>query len=124
MRAICKREFASYFNSMTGWVFCAALSLFIGLYFMAYNLFSGHPYFSAALDATLFLLMVLVLNMDIEWFSPVLPNSPSIRYSSKNKPLKHLPTLPMCNILKSVLSQTQYSLDSLESESFHSYGTS
>ena len=60
MRAICKREFASYFNSMTGWVFCAALSLFIGLYFMAYNLFSGHPYFSAALDATLFLLMVLV----------------------------------------------------------------
>ena len=60
MKAIYKRELSSYFNSMIGWVFCAVVTVFIGIYFMVYNLFSGYPYFSTALSAVLFVLMIAV----------------------------------------------------------------
>jgi|Cm1ome_4_1110797.scaffolds.fasta_scaffold02206_5 ABC-2 type transport system permease protein len=60
MKAIYKREVSSYFNSMTGWIFIAAMTAFIGIYFMVYNLFSGYPYFSSALGSTLYVLMVLI----------------------------------------------------------------
>jgi len=60
MKAVYKREVQSYFNSMIGWMFTAVLTAFIGIYFMAYNLFQGDAYFSTALGATLFVLMVLV----------------------------------------------------------------
>ena len=60
MRAIYKRELRSYFNVMTGWLFIATLCVFIGIYFMAYNLFMGDPYFSTALGATLFVFMVAI----------------------------------------------------------------
>lgn len=60
MKAIYKRELTSYFNSMIGWLFIAVLTVFVGFYFMAYNLFSGAPYFSTALSSTLFIFMVIV----------------------------------------------------------------
>lgn len=60
MKAIYKREFNSYFNSMIGWIFIAVLTVFIGIYFMAYNLLGNHPYFSYALSSTLFIFMVIV----------------------------------------------------------------
>lgn len=60
MRAIYKRELSSYFNSMIGWLFIAVLTVFVGFYFMAYNLFSGAPYFSSALSSTLFIFMVII----------------------------------------------------------------
>ena len=60
MRAIYKREVRSYFNSMVGWMFVAALTAFTGIYFMARNLFYGDPYFASSLGSTLFVLMVLV----------------------------------------------------------------
>ena len=44
MKAIYKREVSSYFNSMIGWIFVAVLTVFIGIYFFAYNLFQGYPY--------------------------------------------------------------------------------
>ena len=40
MKAIYKREVSSYFNSMIGWIFVAVLTVFIGIYFFAYNLFT------------------------------------------------------------------------------------
>lgn len=46
MLAIYKRELKSYFHSMTGCVFIAFLVTFTGIYFMAYNLNAGYPYFS------------------------------------------------------------------------------
>ena len=46
MLAIYKRELRSYFQSMVGPVFVAFLIAFTGIYFMAYNLVSGYPYFS------------------------------------------------------------------------------
>lgn len=60
MKAIYKRELSSYFNSMIGWMFIAVLTVFIGIYFMAYNLMGGHPYFSYALNSTLFIFMVVI----------------------------------------------------------------
>lgn len=60
MLAIYKRELSSYLHAMVGWVFTAVLTAFIGIYFMAYNLFQGDAYFSTALGATLFVLLVLV----------------------------------------------------------------
>ena len=53
MKAIYKREVSSYFNSMIGWIF-------IGIYFFAYNLFQGYPYFSLSLGSSLFIFMVVV----------------------------------------------------------------
>ena len=45
MLAIYKREVRSYFQSMVGCVFVAFLIAFTGIYFMAYNLTAGYPYF-------------------------------------------------------------------------------
>lgn len=49
MIAIAKREFRSYFHSMTGYIYVAVMICFIGIYFTAVNLFSGYPQFSYAL---------------------------------------------------------------------------
>lgn len=58
MTAIYKRELKSYFQSMTGYVFIAFLVLFMGIYFMAYNLMSGYPYFSYTLSAMITIIMI------------------------------------------------------------------
>ena len=50
MKAIYKRELKSYFQSMIGYAFIAFLLAFVGIYFMAYNLNAGYPYFSYALS--------------------------------------------------------------------------
>ena len=60
MKAIYKREVSSYFNSMIGWIFVAVLTVFIGIYFFAYNLFQGYPSFSPSLGSSLFIFMVVV----------------------------------------------------------------
>jgi len=59
MTAIYKRELRSYFNSMTGWIVLAAMTAFIGIYFLAYNLSAGYAYFSYTLSSVAFLFMVL-----------------------------------------------------------------
>lgn len=53
MTAVYKRELRSYFNSMIGYIFTAAVMLIIGLYFTIYNLRSGYPYFATALAGTI-----------------------------------------------------------------------
>ncbi len=65
MKAIYKREVNAYFNSMIGWIFVAALTVFIGIYFMAFNLFRGYTYISYALNSSMivFLVMIPVLTM-------------------------------------------------------------
>ena len=52
MIAIYKREFRSYFNSMIGYVFVAAVMAVIGIYFMLLNLNMGYPYFANSLSGT------------------------------------------------------------------------
>lgn len=65
MIAICKRELRSYFNSMIGYVYVAAVVFFIGLYFMANNLYYGYPKFSYALMnvMSIFMFAVPILTM-------------------------------------------------------------
>ena len=60
MTAIYKREVKSYFHSMVGYVFIAFLVAFTGIYFMAFNLNKGYPYFSYVLSATQFIFLIAV----------------------------------------------------------------
>ena len=60
MTAIYKRELRSYFTSMTGYVYVAAVTLFIGIYFMILNLKMGYPYFASALSGSVTILIFAV----------------------------------------------------------------
>nr|WP_317284025.1 ABC transporter permease [uncultured Sellimonas sp.] len=69
MLAIYKREFKSYLYSMTGSVFIAFITFLTGIYFMAYNLHSGYPYFAYALEGIMFPFMVAVPVLTMRSFS-------------------------------------------------------
>ncbi len=69
MRAIYKRELKSYFNSMIGYLFIAFLVLFLGIYFLAYNLSGGYPYFSTALSGLTVMMMIGVPILTMRSFS-------------------------------------------------------
>lgn len=65
MLAIFKREWKSYFQSVIGWLFVAALLSLFGLYFYNTNLRGGYPYIYYSLSnvTILFLIAVPVLTM-------------------------------------------------------------
>ena len=69
MLAIYKRELRSYFQSMVGPVFVAFLIAFTGIYFMAYNLVSGYPYFSYTLSGSLIVFIVGIPLITMRSFS-------------------------------------------------------
>lgn len=69
MLAIYKRELKSYFHSMTGCVFIAFLVMFTGIYFMAYNLNAGYPYFSYTLSGSLIIFLVGIPLLTMRSFS-------------------------------------------------------
>ena len=69
MKAIYKREVASYFNTVIGFVFIAILVGFIGIYFLAYNLAGGYPYFSYSLGSVLFIFMLAIPILTMRSFS-------------------------------------------------------
>jgi ABC-2 type transport system permease protein len=60
MGAIFEREVKSYFNTMTGYMVCAFLLLFAGVYTMAYNLNYGYPNFEYVLQGMSFIFMIVV----------------------------------------------------------------
>lgn len=69
MLAIYKPELKSYFHSMTGCVFIAFLVMFTGIYFMAYNLNAGYPYFSYTLSGSLIVFLVGIPLLTMRSFS-------------------------------------------------------
>ena len=69
MIAIYKREFKSYFQSMIGYAFIAFLMLFTGVYFVAYNVTSGIPYFSYVLTSTMFIFLIAVPILTMKSFA-------------------------------------------------------
>lgn len=69
MLAVYKREFKSYFQSMIGCVFIAFLAIFTGIYFMAYNLNAGYPYFSYTLSGSLMVFLVGIPLITMKSFS-------------------------------------------------------
>ena len=60
MLAIYKRELRSYLHTVTGALFIAATLILTGIYFTAYNLFSGSVYISYALSSSTFLFMITI----------------------------------------------------------------
>lgn len=60
MRAIYKKELRMMFSSMTGYALTAFLIIFVGIYFMIYNMGYGYPYFSYTLSGVMLVLMVFV----------------------------------------------------------------
>ena len=69
MLAIYKREVKAYFQSMTGCVFIAFLVAYTGIYFMAYNLTYGYPYFSYTLSGALIVFLVGIPLITMKSFS-------------------------------------------------------
>ena len=69
MLAIYKRELQSYFQSMIGPVFVAFLIAFTGIYFMAYNMTAGYPYFSYTLSGSLMVFIVGIPLITMRSFS-------------------------------------------------------
>ncbi|MBQ6540203.1 MAG: Gldg family protein [Oscillospiraceae bacterium] len=65
MPAVYKRELRSYFCSLTGYIFIAAVVAFTGIYFMANNLSYGLPYFSYTLmnSVLIYIFVVPILTM-------------------------------------------------------------
>lgn len=94
MKAIYKREFQSYFRSMTGNVFVALLVVFTGIYFMAYNLNMGYPYFSYSLAGSLMVYLVAIPILTMRSFSE----------ERKNKTDQLLLTAPV-SLLKVILGK-------------------
>lgn len=60
MLAIYKKELRAYLHSMIGFVFVAFFLAIIGIYYFAYNLYSGYGNFEYALDGATFVFVILV----------------------------------------------------------------
>lgn len=67
MKAIFKREFKSYYTSITGYAFAAFLLLFAGIYTMSVSLVAGYASFEFVIGnmAFIFLLIVPILTMKV-----------------------------------------------------------
>lgn len=67
MFAIYKRELKSFFHSMTGWLFVAAVVFLTGIYFFAINLLSGYSSVAntVASSAFIYVLTIPILTMRI-----------------------------------------------------------
>lgn len=60
MFAVFKRELKSYFQTVIGWLFIAAVLALYGLYFYVYNLRNGYPYISYSVSAMAFIMLITV----------------------------------------------------------------
>ncbi|MCD7708621.1 MAG: ABC transporter permease, partial [Clostridiales bacterium] len=65
MFAVFKREFKSYFQTVIGWLFVAAVLAMLGLYFYVYQLRQGvvYSYYTLSAVSVIFLIAVPILTM-------------------------------------------------------------
>lgn len=59
MLAILKREFRSFFTTVTGYIYVAVNLLFLGIYFYAYHLYMGNPYIAYTIQSSLFVFLII-----------------------------------------------------------------
>ena len=60
MKAILKREFKAYFQTVIGWLFIAATLALFGLYFYVYNMYYGSPDITGTLSAITFVFLITI----------------------------------------------------------------
>ena len=60
MGAIFSRELKSYFKNVIGYVVCAFILLFVGIYTMALCLKNGYPNFEYVLSGMSFVFLIVV----------------------------------------------------------------
>lgn len=60
MKAVFIKEFKSFFNNLSGYVFCTFMLLFSGIYTMVVNLKSGYPNFEYVLSNMTFVFLIAV----------------------------------------------------------------
>ena len=69
MKAIYKREVTSHLRGLIGWVAIAVMLFVTGIYFTAYNLQQGYPYFGYVLSSISFLLLFLCPALTMRTFA-------------------------------------------------------
>ena len=67
MSSVYKREIRSFFTTVIGWVFIAAMLFVTGLYFTVYNIIQAYPYVAYSLQGAIFLFLIAmpILSMRI-----------------------------------------------------------
>lgn len=60
MKAIYKNELSTYFSNMTGWIFCAFMLLFCGLFTMVNNLMTGYQEFEYVFGNMSFIYLIII----------------------------------------------------------------
>ncbi|MDP4134099.1 MAG: ABC transporter, partial [Bacillota bacterium] len=60
MKAIYNREIRSFFTNVSGYIFCAFILLFAGIYTMVINLKEGYANFEYVLDSMSFIFLIAV----------------------------------------------------------------
>ena len=82
MFAILKREVKAYFQTVTGWLFIAAVLVLYGLYFYVYNLRAGYPYISYSLSAIAFIMLITVPVLTMRSFAEERHSRTCLLYTS------------------------------------------
>lgn len=60
MTAVFDREFRSYFQNITGWLFLAAYAVVYDIYYFYYNLYTGYAYISYPLSSIILFMLILI----------------------------------------------------------------
>lgn len=60
MTAVFEREFRSYFQNITGWLFLAAYAVVYDIYYFYYNLYTGYAYISYPLSSIILFMVILI----------------------------------------------------------------
>ena len=69
MSAVLKKEFTTYFKTITGYVFLGFFIMIVGFYFYFVNVMQGSPFFNSTLASTLIMLLILIPVLTMRLFA-------------------------------------------------------